>query len=147
MNIALNFERLMRAFLVLEMMLISTALIVAWFPDHTYLSKFHNWNVSVADFFSLTRNLLLTRCSPLQSNILRPWKETRLCLKMRPLVLPKAIKLSFVTLWLIRTCSIADCLSLPSHFGSRIMGLVPSFLFRTTYIKLPLNCRLQSKFQ
>jgi len=33
---ALNFEQLMRAFFfVLEMMLTSTALIVAWFPDHT----------------------------------------------------------------------------------------------------------------
>ena len=34
-DMALNFERLMHAFLVLEMMLTSTALIVAWFPDHT----------------------------------------------------------------------------------------------------------------
>ena len=34
---------------------------------------------------------------------------------MRPLVLSKAIELSLVTLGQVRTCSIAVCLSLPSH--------------------------------
>jgi hypothetical protein len=64
---------------------------------------------------------MLTRCSLLQSDIFRPRIKTRLCLKMRPLVLNKAIMLSFVTLWQVRTCSIALCLSLPSH------SLFPSY--------------------
>jgi hypothetical protein len=101
-------------FLVLEMMLTSTALIVAWFPDHTWIPKFHNWKPSIADFFSLTRNFMLTR-SLLQSEIFRPRIKTPLCLKMHTLVMSKAIKLSLVTLWQVRTCSIAVCLSLPSQ--------------------------------
>ena len=74
----------------------------------------NNWKVSVADFFSLTSNLMLTR-SLLQSDIFRPRIRTRLYLKMRPLVLSKAIELNLVTLWQVRTCSIAVCLSLLSH--------------------------------
>jgi len=49
------------------------------------------------DFFSFTRNWLLTR-SLLQSDIFRPRIRTRLYLKMRPLVLGKAVELSRVAL-------------------------------------------------
>jgi len=56
----------------------------------------------------------LTCCSLLQS-VFRPRIRTRLHLKMRPLVLSKAIELSLVTLWQVRTRSMAVCLSLPSH--------------------------------
>ena len=66
------------------------------------------------DFFSVTRNLMLTR-SLLQSDIFQLRIRTRLYFKMRPLVLSKAIELSLVTLWRVRTCSIAIYLSLPSH--------------------------------
>jgi len=34
---------------------------------------------------------------------------------MRPLVMSKAMEQSLVTLWQVRTCPIAVCLSLPSH--------------------------------
>ena len=45
---------------------------------------------------------------------------------MRPLVLSKVIKLSLVRLWQVRTCSVAVCLSLPSHswFPSYRVSLV-----------------------
>ena len=53
--------------------------------------------------------------SLLKSDIFWPRIRTCLYLKMLPLVLSKAIELSLVTLWQVRTCSIAVCLSLPSH--------------------------------
>jgi len=34
---------------------------------------------------------------------------------MRPLVLIKRMELSLLTLWQVRICSIASCLSFPSH--------------------------------
>jgi len=64
--------------------------------------------------------------SLLQSDIFRPRIRTRLRLKKRPLVLSKVIKLSLVRLWQVRTCSVAVCLSLPSHswFPSYRVSLV-----------------------
>jgi hypothetical protein len=77
-------------------------------------------------FFSLTRNLMLTSRSLLQSDIFWRRIRTHLYLKIRPLVLSKAIKLSLVRLWQVRTCSIVACLSLPSHscFPSYRVSLV-----------------------
>jgi hypothetical protein len=86
------------------------------------------WKVSVTDFFSLTRNLMLTRCSLLQSDIFRPRVKTRLYLKMRQLVLSEAIELKLVTLRQDRSCSIAVYLFHPPNLGSRAIGLV-SFFF------------------
>ena len=51
----------------------------------------------------------------LQSDIFRLRMRKPLYLKMCPLVLTKVIKLILVTLRQVRTCSIAVCLSLPSH--------------------------------
>ena len=86
----------------------------------------HRKPQSIIEKFSVTRNLMLTPCSLLQSDIFRPRIRTRLYLKMRPLVLSKAIELSLVTLWQVKTCSIAVCLSLPSHswFPSYRISLV-----------------------
>jgi hypothetical protein len=76
----------------------------------------------------------ISSVSLLQSNIFRPRIRTRLYLKMRPLLLSKAIELSLVTLWQVRTYTIAVCLSLPSHswFPSYRVSLF--FLCRTSYI-------------
>jgi hypothetical protein len=99
----------------------------------------NNWKVSVVDFFSLTRNLMLT-CSLSQSDIFWPRIRTCLYLKMRPLVPSKAIELSLVTLWHVRTCSIAVCLSLTSHcwFLSYRVSLVFFCVGPCTFIFLAL---------
>ena len=67
-------------------------------------------------------------------DIFWPRIRTRLYLKMRPLVLSKAMELSLVTLWQVRTWFVAVCLSLPSHswFSSYRVSLF-FFLYRTTY--------------
>jgi hypothetical protein len=87
--------------------------------------------LAYADFFSFTRNLMLTRCSLLHSNIFRPRVRTRLYLNTRPLVLSKAMELSLVSRWQVRTCSITISLSLPSHsrFPSYKVSLVFFFFF------------------
>jgi hypothetical protein len=106
---------------------------------HEICNLQHNWKVSVADFFSLTRNLMLTRCSLLQSDILRPRVKTRLYLKMRQLVLSEAIELKLVTLWQDRSCSIAVYLFHPPTLGSRAIGLVSCFLCQTSYTAKTVN--------
>jgi hypothetical protein len=58
---------------------------------------------------------MLTLCALLQSDSFWLRIRTHLYLKMHPLVLSKAIELSLVTLWQVGTCSMAVCLSLPSH--------------------------------
>jgi hypothetical protein len=75
------------------------------------------WKASVARISSV---------SLLQSDIFRPRARTRLFLEMCPLVLSKAIELSLVRLWQVRTYSITVCLSLPSHswFPSYSVSLV-----------------------
>jgi hypothetical protein len=96
------------------------------------------WNVSVSDFFSFIRNLMLNHCSLLQSSIFRSRIKTRLCLKFRPFVRSKVIKLSLVTLWQVRTCSITACLSIPSHswFPSYRVSLV-IFVSNHIYLCFP----------
>jgi hypothetical protein len=112
-------------FLVLEMLLTSTA-------DSSPQASVNNWKVSIADFFSFTRNLMLTRCSLLHANIFRPRVRKCLYLNTRPLVLSKAMELSVVSWWQVRTCSITISLTLPSHsrFPSYRVSLV--FLCLTT---------------
>jgi hypothetical protein len=98
----------------------------AWNMQSSPYSSVNNLKVSFTDFFSLTRNLTLTRRYLLQSNIFQLRIRTRLYLKMRPLVLSKVIKLSLVTLWQVRTYSVAVCLSLPSDscFPSYTVSLI-----------------------
>ena len=76
---------------------------------------------------------MLIRCSRLQSDIFRPKIRTRLYLKMRPLVLSKAMELGLVTLWQFRTRSIAVCLSLPSHSWLPSCRVSLVFLCQTSY--------------
>jgi hypothetical protein len=74
-------------------------------------------------------------CSLLRSDIFHPRLWAPLHLKMRPLVLSKAIKLSFVTLFQPRTWSITTCLLIasPSSFPSYSVSLV-------FYVRQRLNC-------
>jgi hypothetical protein len=68
---------------------------------------------------------------------------------MRPLVLSEAIELSLITLWQVRTCSIAICLSLPSHswFPSYRASLVFFFfcvcVCRTSYTFQIISCTME----
>ena len=84
---------------------------------------------------------MLTHCSLLHCDIFRPRIRTRLYFVMCPLVLSKAIELSLVTtdhlvtLWQVRTCSIAVCLSLPSHSWFPSSRVRFFFFCRTSYRK------------
>jgi len=65
---------------------------------------------------------------------------------MRPLVLSKAIELSLVTLWQVRTCSVAVCLSLPSWFLSYRVSLVFFFCVRSRMLQVFDSRVLRKKF-
>jgi hypothetical protein len=76
---------------------------------------------------------MLTRCSLLHSCTLRVRKH--LYLNTCPLVLSKAMELSTVSWWQVRTCSITISLSLPSHsrFPSYRVSLVFFFVSDHVY--------------
>ncbi len=93
----------------------------------------NNWEVSVADFFSFTRNFVLTRCFTFAVRHFPTEDKNTSVFQLRTHVLSKAIELSLVILRQLRTCSTAVCWSLPHPLDSWAIGLV-FFGCRTTCI-------------